>query len=158
MPHPTRRLSASLAIARDPLRASNGEIADSQRKWRANVVLSRHVRGGLLRGLTLGGGARYRSAAYVGYPTVKLPSGQEILDIAHPVQGDVEFYVDAFARYAFRKLPWLSERVRVQAQLNARNLLDAGGFNLVEVRTDGSPKVYRHMTPRQLIFALKVAM
>ncbi len=152
------RYNQWVAIARDPLRASSGEIADSQRKWRANLVLSRQFRGGLLRGLTLGGGARYRSAAYVGYPLTKLPGGQEILDIARPVQGDPEFYVDAFARYAFRKIPWLSERVRVQAQLNVRNLLDAGGFNVVEVRTDGSPKVYRHMTPRQLIFALKVAM
>jgi hypothetical protein len=152
------RYNQWVAIARDPLRASNGEIADSQRKWRANFVLSRQFRGGTLRGLTLGGGARYRSAAYVGYPVTRLASGQEVMDIAHPVQGDAEFYVDAFARYAFRRIPWLSERIRVQAQLNARNLLDAGGFNLVEVKADGSPKVYRHMTPRQLILALKFSL
>jgi hypothetical protein len=88
----------------------------------------------------------------------KLTGGQEILDIARPIQGDAEFYVDAFARYVFRRIPWLSERVRLQAQINARNLLDAGGFNLVEVKGDGSPKVYRHMTPRQLIFALKASL
>lgn len=152
------RYNQWVAIARDPLKASNGEIADSQRKWRANVVLSRQFRAGLLRGLTLGGGARYRCAAYVGYPVTKLTGGQEILDIARPIQGDAEFYVDAFARYAFRRIPWLSERVRLQAQINARNLLDAGGFNLVEVKGDGSPKVYRHMTPRQLIFALKASL
>ena len=152
------RYNQWVAIARDPLQASNGEIADSQREWRGNAVVSRQFRGGKLRGLTLGGGVRYRSGAYVGYPTKVLPSGQEILDISRPIKGDEEFYVDAFARYSFKKLPWLSERIKVQAQVNARNLLDDGGYNLVEVKTDGSPKVYRHMTPRQLIFALKVSM
>ena len=39
---------------------------------------------------------------------------------SHPIQGDAEFYVDAFARYAFRRIPWLSERIRVQAMKEAR--------------------------------------
>ena len=153
-----QRYDQWVKIARDPLLASNGEIADSQREWRGNLVVSRQFRGEKLRGLTLGGGVRYRSAAYVGYPIKVLSSGQEVLDIDQPIKGDAEFYVDAFARYSFRRVPWLSERIKMQVQVNARNLLDDGGYNLVEVKTDGSPKAYRHMTPRQLIFALKVSM
>ncbi|MDP3073051.1 MAG: TonB-dependent receptor plug domain-containing protein [Opitutaceae bacterium] len=152
------RYNQWVTTSRDPLLASDGKIADSQRQWRGNVVVSRQFRSAMLRGLTLGGGARYRSAAYVGYPLKVLPSGQGVLDINRPIKGEAEFYVDAFARYAFKKFPWFSERIKVQAQMNARNLFDQGGYNLVEVKTDGSPKVYRHMTPRQVILALKVSM
>ena len=55
-------------------------------------------------------------------------------------------------------MPQADGHTLVIPKMPSRNLLDAGGFNLVEVRTDGSPKVYRHMTPRQLIFTFKVAM
>jgi outer membrane receptor protein involved in Fe transport len=147
-----------VAAYRDPLIATNGSVTDNQRKWRANAVVSHDFREGFMKGWTLGGGGRYRSAPYVGYPVKTLPAGQRVLDLTRPYEGADERYVDAFARYTFRRLPFFGQRARAKVQVNVRNLLDAGGITVMDVKIDGSPKVYRYQTPREIIFSLNVSL
>jgi hypothetical protein len=147
-----------VAAYRDPLLATNGRITSSQRKWRANFVVTHDFRKGFMKGWTLGGGGRYRSAPYVGYPVKTLASGQKVLDLNNPYLGADEKYVDAFARYALRSVPFFGERGRAKFQVNVRNLLDDGPITVTDVKIDGSPKVYRFQAPREIIFSVDVSL
>ncbi len=146
------------AAYRDPLLATNGRIVNNQRKWRANLLVSHDFTQGFMKGWSLGGGGRYRSAPYVGYPIKTLASGQVVLDLNRPYLGADEKYVDAFARYSLRRVPFFGERGRAKFQVNVRNLLDVGPVAVMDRKIDGSPKVYRFVAPREIIFSFDVSL
>lgn len=140
-----------VATQRDPLVATGGKFVDNQRQWRVNGILAYKVTEGRLRGLGLGGGGRWRSAATTGYRLKTLTSGQQVLDLASPFQGPEELAMDGFASYSLR--PWTlgSFKPRWKLQINVRNLLDERGYLPTQVRVDGQPKVYTYQSPRQFI-------
>jgi iron complex outermembrane receptor protein len=142
-----------VATQRDPLLAANGRYVDNQRQWRVNALLSHEFFAGRWRGLALGGGGRWRSAATTGYQLKTLASGQQVLDLDRPYEGPEEFYIDAFARYSFRSPEWLWAKARWRVQVNVRNLLDEDGFLATQAAVDGRTKVYTYQFPRQFIVA-----
>lgn len=149
-----------VAAFRDPLQAVNGKVVDNQREWRVNGMVSKTIREGRFRGLTLGAGGRYRSAPGVGYALTKLASGAEVLDLSRQYRGASETYVDAFARYAFRipKTSYWNRGSRVNLQINVRNLFDRSAPLISQTRTDGSGMVYRYQMPRQVILSADVEL
>ena len=142
-----------VATLRDPLMATNGRFVDNQRQWRVNALVSHELLAGKLRGLSVGGGGRWRSPATTGYNLKSLALGQQVLDLERPYKGPEELYIDAFARYSFRSPEWLGAKARWRFQVNVRNLLDEDGFVATQAAVDGRTKVYTYQFPRQIIFS-----
>ena len=133
--------------------ATNGRFVDNQRQWRVNALVSHELLAGKLRGLSVGGGGRWRSPATTGYNLKSLALGQQVLDLERPYKGPEELYIDAFARYSFRSPEWLGAKARWRFQVNVRNLLDEDGFVATQAAVDGRTKVYTYQFPRQIIFS-----
>ena len=83
----------------------------------------------------------------------KLPEGNEVLDLNHPYKGKEEVLLDAFAKYAFRAISFLGRKARANVQLNVRNLADEHAYLVSQTKVDGSPKMYRYQSPRQIILS-----
>ncbi|MEO6245983.1 MAG: hypothetical protein ABIQ12_11180, partial [Opitutaceae bacterium] len=107
------------------LALKNGSLVDNQREWRANFTTNYRFTTGLLEGWTMGGGARYRTRARIGYPLmmVKASNGQTVStpDFEHPYYTADEITWDAMLRYRFK----LHGRMTWDLQLNVRNVFDA---------------------------------
>lgn len=131
-----------------------GKLVENQREWRVNAIVAYKVTEGRLRGVSVGGGGRWRSAATVGYRLKTTAGGQPVLDLTSPFRGPTELYVDGFASYSFR--PWTvgSLTSKWRLQLNVRNLLDEHDLLPTQVRVDGRPKVYTYQSPRQFILSV----
>lgn len=139
---------------RNPLVATSGKLTDGQREWRGNLMITHNVTAGWLKGVSVGGGGRYRSAAYVGYPVTTLPDGNIVLDLTRPYHGKPEIYLDGFLKYALRSVPFFDRKARASVQLNVRNLADAKSLLVSQTMVDGSPKMYRYQSPRQIILSV----
>jgi hypothetical protein len=113
---------------RNPLMATSGKLTDNQREWRGNLMVTHNFTTGWARGLSVGGGGRYRSAANIGYPLTTLPDGNIVLDLRRPYKGDPEFYLDGFVKYALRNQSFLGRATRSKVQLNVRNLADEHAY------------------------------
>lgn len=144
-----------VATQRDPLIATNGRVVDNQREWRVSGTLAYKFTRERLRGLSLGGGGRWRSPPSLGYQLKRLPSGQEVLDLQRKFTGPEELYVDAFASYRLRSIALFGFKTDWRLQLNVRNLLGEDGYVPTQSKTDGSPMVYTYKTPRQFILSLE---
>ena len=84
----------------------NGSSVENQRQWRGNVVSNYSFESGWLKGWTVGGGARYRSRAKIGYPlkTISGSGGQAfaVTDLDHPYYSSDELTWDALLRYRLK--------------------------------------------------------
>jgi hypothetical protein len=143
---------------RNPLVATSGKLTDGQREWRGNLMVTHNFTAGWARGLSVGGGGRYRSAAYTGYPVTTLPDGNVVLDLTRPYHGEPELYFDGFAKYAFRAVPFFGRKARANVQLNVRNLANEHAYLVSQTMVDGSPKMYRYQSPRQIILSFDFSL
>jgi hypothetical protein len=139
---------------RDPLMATAGRLVDNQREWRVNGTLAYKFTRDKLRGLSLGGGGRWRSGPSLGYKLKTLPSGQEVLDLQRKFKGSDELNVDAFASYALRSGRFVGRKTTSRLQINVRNVLGEKGYVPTQSKTDGSAMVYTYRMPRQCIFSV----
>lgn len=103
------------------IQALDGKPNEFDRSKRWNFNASYRFSEGRLKGITIGGAARWRAAPVVGHASV-LVSGNENIDLTSPYFGAEDFKVDAFVRYR-GKLAWLGDRTYT-LQLNVNNLLD----------------------------------
>jgi hypothetical protein len=128
--------------------ATNGQAADNMREWRANLISNYTLRKGPLKGLTVGGTARWRSSAIIGYgaTTTTLSNGQtrQYPDTTIVHRGPEELFFDGLVRYS-RKL---TKRMTWDVQLNVRNLLDDDDPTPSAAYTSGLIQRYTRVAPR----------
>ncbi len=123
-------------------RAADFEESLGNRKHKANVFGNYTFQGTPLKGLVLGGGARYQSAINAGSDNL----GQK-------KNGSDFFIVDAMVRYPLR-FSVFDRRVRASVQMNVRNLLNERDPQIY--RYSGSGLVIDRMnfqSPREVIFS-----
>lgn len=100
-------------------------------KWTGNLNVSYSFAGGsVLRGFTVGGGARWRAKPLMGYWV----NADGTLDLGRPFHAADDFTFDVFARYRRR----LSNKLNWSVQLNVRNLTDDLGFDGSKATNVGS--------------------
>lgn len=144
-----------VATQRDPLIATSGRLVDNQREWRVNGTLTYKFTAEKLRGLSVGGGGRWRSPPSLGYKLKTLASGQEVLDLERKYRGPEELNLDGFASYRLRSARRLGLKTDWRLQLNIRNLLGEDGYVPTQAKTDGTTMVYTYKAPRQFIFSVE---
>jgi len=131
----------------DPLRTLtllDGSIAPEQREWRANLVTNYKFNEGLLKGVGIGGAARWEDSAAIGFPTTFNEELQdEVLDVFNPFFGPTEFKLDLWASYE-RKL---FDRLDWKIQLNVVNALNDDDLVPVGQDPDGTIAGFRIQDP-----------
>jgi outer membrane receptor protein involved in Fe transport len=135
--------------------ATSGRLVDNQREWRVNGTLTYKFTAEKLRGLSVGGGGRWRSPPSLGYKLKTLASGQEVLDLERKYRGPEELNLDGFASYRLRSARLLRLKTDWRLQLNIRNLLGEEGYVPTQAKTDGTTMVYTYKAPRQFIFSVE---
>ncbi|MDQ8179200.1 TonB-dependent receptor plug domain-containing protein [Pelagicoccus sp. SDUM812005] len=96
------------------------------RKWRVNFISRYKFNEGRLKGFSVGTGARWRSAAAIGYlgkENPENPSGIRVPDASKPINGDSILDIDGWLTYR-RKLKIGQRNVDWRLQLNVKNLFD----------------------------------
>jgi outer membrane receptor protein involved in Fe transport len=108
------------------LQQSQGVEVPQLAKWRYNLTTNYDFRSGVLKGVNVGGGARYSSAEIIGYP----PSGTGLnpdgtlanppflADLSKPQKSPSEIYFDFWVGY-HRKL---TKKIDWNIQLNVANV------------------------------------
>ncbi len=114
-------------------RAFEFEQANGGRKHKANLFARYFFRTGLLKNFSTGGGIRYQSKIQAG--TIKPADG---IGDGIIVYGSELFYVDALFGYE-SKLPvrLFGENVKLDLQLNVRNVLNEQGIIRMRYEDDG---------------------
>ena len=132
------------------VKAQEGFPSDEVREWRVNMVTNYTFRDGPLDGFSIGGSARWQSAAAIGYPLIlqEVLPGNEILigDVTNPYMSEEEFSFDLSIGYSKR-----IKKVNWQIQLNLRNLqnIDSDETSVLIAQPDGSPARVRWDPPFQ---------
>ena len=152
-----------------PLLSSSDRKRTQQRDWRANLNTNYSFDQGPLRGVLVGGGGRYRSAATIGYGVKSVPKGTVIAGYngGQPIAADTvltdpereytspaNFWVDMMAAY---ELPGPRRDHRYRLQLNVRNLLDRQALLPSLADSNGVAQVWSFQYPREVIFSFSVS-
>jgi hypothetical protein len=127
--------------------AQQGTVVPENRLWRVNMITNYDFTEGALRGWSLGGAARYQSAATLAYTPIQ---GTNYIgyDLDRPYKDDAQLDFDAWVGYGRRI--W-SDRVHWRAQLNVQNVGVGNELIPISVQPDGTPAAYR-IRPAQMIF------
>ncbi len=152
-----------------PLLSSSDRKRTQQRDWRANLNTNYGFDQGRLRGVVVGGGVRYRSAAAIGYGVKSVPKGTVIpgYNDGRPVAADTvltdpereytspaNFWVDMMAAY---DLPGSRRDRHYRLQLNVRNLLDRQNLLPSLADSNGVAQVWSFQYPREVILSLSAS-
>ncbi|MBI5688968.1 MAG: hypothetical protein HZC55_02640 [Verrucomicrobia bacterium] len=132
-------------------RAIDGQVREDQREWRVNLFSTYDLRA-VVKGLTVGGGCRYRSGAAVGFPLKTINAGtpeeQQVFDVQRPYMTGSEFYTDLMVSFQRR----LAKHLMWKGQINVRNALDRGGLTPLDTLSDGTWGAVAMVRPRQILF------
>jgi iron complex outermembrane receptor protein len=126
------------------MKAYEGRLADRVSKWRVNLVGTYQFREGLLEGLNIGLGFRWRDARSIGYPITTV-NGIEILDVDNPWFGKPEKNLDGWISY---RMKLFNNKVNARFQLNVTNILGDETVLPQTALTSGETAQYRYQTPR----------
>ncbi len=110
-------------------------------KWRWSMVNRYDFTARALRGLYVGGAARWQDKAVIGYPYVTDSSGAQVADLRHPYFGQIDFRGDAFIGY--RADNFLGRKLRWSLQLNVRNVIGDDKLIVVTANPDGTAGAVR---------------
>ncbi len=120
-------------------RAKDGAASQELRKYRVNLVSRYEFKTGRLKGFGLGGAVRWQSAVAIGYATRLNSDIKQVPILDQPFFGPAELNGDAWLSYG-RKL---TEKIRWEVQLNARNLVGSQQDIPLAADPDGNRSVYR---------------
>lgn len=134
---------------------NEGKTTPDQREWRWSLISNYQFQEGRLKGLGLGGAARWESEAAIGYlAAAPDPDGViRSLDANRPVFDGTQFHADLWLSYTFKGLPWVGDRVRTKLQLNVRDVFEEGGLEPIAINPDGTPTAFRIKDPRQIFLS-----
>lgn len=126
-----------------------GSSSMRNREWRANLMVNYRFRENL-RGLSVGGAARYRSAATIGYygkPNRYPDSPIEVPDVTKPIDGDDIIEFDAWVRYR-KPIKLLGSDMTWIIALNVQNLFDDDDLIPLRTHTTGEVVDWAVKAPR----------
>jgi outer membrane receptor protein involved in Fe transport len=129
----------------DTLVKPNGAQALGSPTKSMNLITNYSFREGALKGVSIGGGARWRGKQVVGYTSAD-PEVREL------IKGDSYIFYDLNVSYK-RKLDWFGRNLDWKLQLNIKNLDDEDEILVSETFDDGSLRLYTFQTPRQVILS-----
>jgi hypothetical protein len=127
--------------------AEQGTVVPENRLWHLNAITNYDFHEGRLKGWSIGGAARYQSAATLAYKPVQNP-GYISYDLNSPYRDDDELVFDAWVGYRRR---FFHEKIDWRVQLNVQNIGVGNELVPVTVQPDGTPALYR-INPSQRIF------
>lgn len=119
-----------------------GATVPELREWRANLVTNYAFSDGRLKGLNIGGGARYQSSVIIAYPPTGDPNDPTTVqyDFDNPIEGPSETNYDLWVGY---QRP-LSDKIDWRVQLNVYNAFDGGdGLIPITAQPNGDFAAYR---------------
>ncbi|HEU5080062.1 MAG TPA: TonB-dependent receptor plug domain-containing protein [Opitutaceae bacterium] len=126
-------------------KSAEGQPSTQLAKWHASAITNYTFSEGFLKGVSIGGGARYIEKAIIGNPAIKDASGTVVaLDLDHPYTTPGYIAFDVWVGYK-RKLYRKSD---ISFQLNVRDLQENGGVRAIVANSDGTPAAYRILDPR----------
>jgi len=128
------------------IKAVEGRSTENATPARANVIANYRFGEGRLKGLSLGGAARWRDAQIIGYALSTDAAGNSNLDVNKPHRGREELYFDGFASYRGRMKAFGNFNYRLQ--LNVRNVLDKDDPLPGRAYTTGQTVVFGTIEPR----------
>lgn len=121
-------------------KAAEGRAIRELRKWRFNVVSAYDFKDGRLKGLGVGGAARFQGKSNLGfYPKYNATVGTWIDDLDKPIPGPSEINYDAWISYRHK----LTKKIDVAVQLNLRNLFSGKELIPISSNPDGTVGQYR---------------
>lgn len=127
--------------------AEQGTVVPENRLWRVNVVTNYDFREGKLKGWSLGGAARYASAATLAYTPVQ-GTNYITYDLTKPYRDSAQLDFDVWVGYSRRLF---HDKVNWRFQLNVANVGVGNELLPVTVQPNGTPAAYR-IRPAQNIF------
>ncbi len=135
-------------------RALEGQATNWSGKYAVNAVASYDFDSqGPLKGWSVGGNARWRSADTAGYQRKLNAAGvpEGIIDVSRPIMGEDYWDAGAMIRYQ-RKLP---HGTRLRLQVNVQNLFNWQDVRLVKVATDSEGILGPKYAPVALNYTLR---
>lgn len=138
-------------------KALEGAVSPSLRKYQAsfltNYRFDNDAWGGRLKGVAIGGSARWQSKAAIGYlgkvgNPVNSPGVINLNDVTRPIYDDGIFNSDLWISYSTRIY---NDKVGLKLQLNCNNWTESGRLQPTQVNFDGSPWAFRIIDPRMWI-------
>lgn len=110
-----------------------------QRKWRANLITNYRFVEGALKGLSVGGAARWQDKYAIGYALLENEDGIVVDDINKPYWSDDQLAIDLWVGYrrkVFRDIDW-------SIQLNIQNVNNWNSDHITAVRAQPNGDVAR---------------
>lgn len=156
--------SAGVATVRDYVRVLDnlvtaeldlpaGGLIRGQSRRQGNIRTSYRVDDGWLKGVTVGGGVRYRGKAVIAYSAVSDPTSGAVSKLA--AYRDPETYFDLSLAYRLNA-NLANRRTNWSFQLNVNNVLNSDNFIPLVLDTGGGIVSYRFETPREFIFTARL--
>ena len=127
--------------------AEQGTVVPENRLWHVNLITNYDFSEGPLKGWSVGGAARYQSAATLAYTPIQ-GDGFIAYDLDAPYRDSSQIDFDAWVSYGRRI--W-DDRIDWRAQLNVQNVGIGDELVPITVQPDGTPAAYR-IRPPQMIF------
>ena len=134
------------------IKAVDGRGRSQGRNLRWNFIADYKFTEGRLKGIGTNLAFRFRSAPGLGYALKQLPDNSYTFDLARPLEGKTEFYVDYGLGYRGRMKYLGGANYRVQ--LNVRNLLDEKDLVPFRVLSNGQYVGFTRIEPRTFVFTL----
>lgn len=126
--------------------AEQGTTVPENRLWHVNIITNYDFKEGRLKGWTVGGSARYQSAATLAYTPFQ-GDGFIGYDLDAPYRDNSELDFDVWVGYG-RKI-W-NDKIDWRMQLNIQNVGVGNELVPVTVQPDGTPAAYRIKPPQQV--------
>jgi len=122
-----------------------------QREWRTSLFTNYRFHDGVLKGLNLGGGARWLDRAMIGFVQRPYPDGTVGDDVTRPLYGNAQFAVDVLAGYGGTFRAFGARNLGWRVQVNIRNLLNADDIEPMVSRRDGGVLDWGRVEGRQIV-------
>ncbi len=120
--------------------AADGKVSTALAKWSANLVTNyRFDQDSNLKGFAVGGSARYRQGATIGYPDIEV-DGIVRSDLDNPFTGPDLINVGAHASYSKRLF---DNKVDWKIQLNIQNLWGDNEISAIRTNPNGQVAAFR---------------
>jgi hypothetical protein len=122
--------------------ALSGTAAPEIRKYRANLVTRYEFQGGSLRGLSVGGAARWQDKVGIGYQYITIPGTGPVADITQPFYGEADIQYDVTFGYR-RRFKVAGAAIDWTITASVRNLAAKDELIPIRANADGSWGTFR---------------
>jgi len=132
--------------------ALQGHVQPDLSKYHFTYLTNYQFVSGMAKGFGVGSALSYQTPSAIGYlgqaPDPSALGAIDELQAFNPIYSHELIHQDVWISYR-TKLPWLDNRIRVQFQVNVKDMWSNGYLRTVGVNPDGSPQAYRIIPPRR---------